>query len=183
MIEDQLRGIVAGTGLMPTNSELQQMGRCDLSNQISRKGGFVFWANRIGATRTHSDSDTGWLGESEVSKILRDRGFEVFKPKGVKCPYDILVNGVVRIDVKSARYAEYGKHKGWFYRIGKMPQADIIALYQIDTGNCYILPWEICPKTNVTVARGGGKLERYINRYDLLSRLVETRKAEGAIWE
>lgn len=98
------------------------------------------WAKRLGLKRRHSDSDTGWDGEIALTGKLRREGFSTVRETNVKSPHDLLVEGIVRIDVKSARYAEYGACRGWFYRIGKTPQADIIALYQIDEGDCYFIP-------------------------------------------
>lgn len=182
LLERQLVGIIAGSGVMPTAKSLRDYGRNDIACQLSRRGGFLAWADRLGVKRSLSDSDTGWKGEKELFDLLISKGFSVVRPNGVKSPFDLLVNDVLRIDVKSAEYVEYGASKGWFYRIGKIPQADVIALYKLDTGDCYFLPWQICPKTNVTISRGGGRYKSFLNRYDLLSTLIEMKKKETGIW-
>lgn len=182
MVATDLAAVVAGSRIMPSNSELAALGRCDLANQIARRGGFPAWAARLGCERKQSDSDTGWNGEIALAAILEGRGFSVERMKAIKAPYDLRVNGVVRIDVKSANYAEYGACRGWFYRIGKEAQADVLALYQLDTTSVYFLPWCGCPKSNITIARDGGKYKAFRDCFYVISELAELRSKEASIW-
>lgn len=182
MIATELSAIIASDRVMPSASRLRQLGRNDLAVKISRTGGFIAWAKRLGASREHSDSDTGWNGEVEFAKKLAVMGFSVTRMDAVKSPYDLRVNGCVRVDVKSAKYAEYGPCRGWFYRVGKEPQADIIALYQIDTKSVYFIPWSVCPVSNVTISRDGGKWSPFKDRYDILRELIAARSSETNIW-
>lgn len=170
------------SGVMPTAHSMRVQGRNDLACQVSRRGGFIEWARRLGLSTVQSDSATGWDGEIALNELLIKKGFVATRSEAVKAPHDILVDGILRLDVKSARYAEYGVCKGWFYRIGKTPQADIIALYQIDTNSVYFVPWSICPTTNITISRDGGKYKRLKNRFDLLRVLSTNRQKETLIW-
>jgi hypothetical protein len=181
-LASELLKIANGSGIMPTNSMLRQIKRTDIASQLTKRGGFIEWANRLGLTRELSDSDIGWDGEKELAKKLSDSGFDVTRMDRVKSPYDLCIENAIRIDVKSAKYAEYGVCKGWFYRIAKNPQADVVALYQIDTGDCYYLPWQHCPTSNVTISRDGGKYKTYKNREDILNLLVQGRKEEETLW-
>lgn len=181
LVESELRELTKSINRMPTNSELSEWGRSDLSNQIVKKGGFFYWAERLGVDRVKSDSDTGWAGEDALESILKDKGFGV-EQTALRAPYDLKVNEVVRVDVKTAKFAEYGACRGWFYRVGKEAQADVIALYQLDTGDVYFLPWHHCPKSNVTISRSGGKYRNYKNRYDIIEKLSRLRYAEDRIW-
>ena len=183
MVSEQLLMVAAGTAVMPSNSELRSLGRNDLAIQIARRGGFLQWAKRLGLTRKASDSDTGWGGEKDLAEKLTKAGFIVTRMDKVKSPYDLSIENSVRVDVKSARYAEYGACRGWFYRIAKNPQADVIALYQIDTGDCYYLPWQLCPTTNVTISRDGGKYKSFKNREDLLRCIIINRAKEEKLWQ
>lgn len=167
---------------MPSSNELRALGRNDLAGQISKKGGFPTWAARLGISRKHSDSDTGWDGEIALAESAAKNGFTVERMTGVKAPYDLVLDGVVRVDVKTARFAEYGPCRGWFYRVGKAIQADVLALYQLDTGACYFLPWSIGPTTNITISRSGGKYAAFKDRYDIIKKLAEQRKKETAFW-
>lgn len=181
LVESEIRSISDSLGNMPSCKVLRNLGRNDLACQISRRGGFIHWANKIGASRVQSDSDTGWAGEFAVKAWLEERGFIVSKPTGVKCPYDLLINGCVRVDVKTASYAEYGVAKGWFYRIGKHVQADVVMLWQADEGNCYIIPWHVAPTTNITITPTCGKYSGYLNRIHLLQIITNARMAEVAM--
>jgi hypothetical protein len=178
MISDRIMENYRNTGTMPTNQYLQDTGQGDLANQISKKGGFLKWSERLGLSREHSDSDTGWDGEKRVQKILESAGFQVERSSAVKWPFDLLVNKVLRVDVKSASFACYGVCKGWFYRIGKAPQADLIALHQMDTGETYWFPWNIVPHSNVTISKDGGKWARYKETLWIVQSMIETRQAE-----
>jgi len=178
LVRDELVGICAATGTFPSNSELEQLGRSDLANQITRRGGFVQWSNQMGYKRKPSDSDFGWHGERLCIEKLTKEGFLAEPTHEVRAPYDILVNKCIRVDVKSANYAEYGACRGWFYRIGKHSQSDFIMLYQVDTGDAYYIPWQVCPTTNVTISRDGGIYKDFKNNVELLREVVRTRTAE-----
>lgn len=178
MIAERIMENYRNTGLMPTNQYLVSTGQGDLANQISKKGGFFKWADRLCLSRSPSDSDTGWDGEKKVQTILESAGFQVERSIAVKWPFDLLVNKVLRIDVKSANFAAYGACKGWFYRIGKAPQADLMALHQLDTGETYWIPWNLIPHSNVTISKDGGKWARYKESLWIVQSMLEPRQAE-----
>lgn len=176
-IASALVEIHARIGHMPSHNYLQEIGRGDLSNQICKKGGFLAWAQRLGFKRKHSDSDTGWDGEKAVENRLM-KHFRVERQGPVKWPFDLLVDGVLRIDVKAARFATYGRCSGWFYRIGKAPQADLLALHQLDEGSTFFIPWTIAPHTNITISRGGGRWARFENNIEIVRSMASRRTEE-----
>lgn len=174
--------ICNGLGHFPSSSDLREFGRHDICCQISRRGGYRAWSQRTGFNRRWSDSDTGWDGEDRATKALCLSGFKVTRHHK-NAPFDLTLDDCLRIDVKSAYYAEYGIGKnsacrGWFYRMAKNPTADIIMLYQLDTGDAYYLPWFICPITNVTIARDGGKYAEYKNNVGIVRQMRDRRAAE-----
>lgn len=177
-LEKVIRSIAQDLGHFPTCSELGEIGRLDVANRIARSGGFRHWSAVTGIPRVMSDSDKGWAGEDAAAKRLEELGFAVTAQDGVKCPFDLLVDGILRVDVKAANYQEYGHSKGWFYRIGKQPQADMILLWQLDTKHFYSLPWYLCPFTNVTISTTGGKYVAYRNSVDVIKRMVSMRQQE-----
>lgn len=180
-IESEMRMVCDALGWFPSSTELREMGRNDLACAISKSGGFLKWADRLGVPRRHSDSDTGWQGEREFDHVMAMHGHAVTKPEGVKSPYDRMIDGVLRVDVKAARYASFGPSRGWFYRIAKHPQADLITLYQLDTGDYYALPYWVCPTTNVMISRDGGKYAKYRNDIGLIRQMIKTRQNERTI--
>lgn len=176
-IEADLRAIADGIGSFPTNSELLNLGRGDLSNAINKSGGLIAWAIRLGMQRKWSDSDFGWEGEGAVTDMFIVNGHRATRTT-VKAPFDILVDDVLRVDVKTAKLATYGKSSGWYYRLGKIPQADLVLLYQADTGEFYGLPWHVCPTGNVTINNGASKYAAYKNNWPLIRSMIGIRMAE-----
>lgn len=185
-IEGELRQVAASIGSFPSCQDLRYVGKNDLACQVSRNGGFLAWSERLGIPRRHSDSDTGWDGEIAVMEAMRARGLKVERQTAVKAPYDLLVNGSLRVDVKAARFATYKNGKsgeacaGWFFRIGKQPQADIILFYKLDTGGIYPVPWWDCPTSNVTITPTGHRYAKYENNWSIIDRMLEMRTAERA---
>jgi len=177
-VEEELRTVAAQLGSFPTASELRSMGRNDLTCAVTKFGGLIYWAERLGMQRKHSDSDTGWNGEKAFQAMVESQGMACERSTAVKAPYDLLIESVVRIDVKTASFASYGQSTGWFYRLGKAVQADLVVFYQPDTGDFYAVPWHQCPTGNVTLSRGGGKYASYLNNWALIRQLVASRKAE-----
>lgn len=101
----------------------------------------------------------------------------------MKSPYDILINEVLRIDVKSAKYAEYAnpngyKSCGWFYRIAKYVQSDLMIFWQSDTKEFYAIPWKLCPSTNITISKDGGKYKVFRNNYKIIDDMIKARTFE-----
>jgi hypothetical protein len=178
LFQDELREVVHVLGHFPSNRDLIALGRHDLANQVQRRGGFLTCSEQMGFPRQRSDSDTGWDGEDRAADRLRELGFDVVVRSGVKCPYDLLVAGVLRVDVKAARLHRYGHTEGWFYRLGKYSQADIILLWQLDSGHFYAVPWFVCPSTNITISKAGGKYQPFFNNVDLIRRMIERRSDE-----
>lgn len=177
-LEDEARKIATALGHFPSCSELKEMGRNDLACLMGRRGGLIHWSEKIGIPRRHSDSDTGWEGEDAAAQCLGELGFDVARRGGVKWPFDLLVGGLLRVDVKAARMATYGYCRGWFYRIAKEPQSDLILLWQLDTQDFYPLPWFLCPRTNVTISRSGGKYMPFRNNDTVIRDMLALRQQE-----
>ena len=188
-VEKVILEIASSIGQMPSNSYLQESGYGWLSSWIARNGGFLGVSERLNLNRKHSDSDTGWEGEKKVQTLLENNGFFVERSVQIKSPFDLLINKIIKIDVKTSSLATRlnsqsgGSVTGWFYRIGKTPQSDIIALFCMDTNDVFFIPWNCISHTNVTLSQGGGKYRKYLNRYDVLSKLCSLREREMEIWQ
>ena len=180
-LEAALRDVAGSTGVFPSSTMLREMGRNDLAVQVTRRGGFIAWARRMGCARKQSDSDFGWHGEIEFVRLCAGQGLPAERCAAVKSPWDVVVCDVLRVDVKTAKCATYGHKSGWHYRIGKAPQADLVVLYQADTGDFYAVPWHKCPTSSVTLARGGGKYAAFLNNWKLIRQMIGMRVAEKAM--
>lgn len=178
LLMDRLRPICEQLGYFPSTQDLRGLGRNDIAVQVSRRGGFVHWSGIMGYERRPSDTDTGWLGEKQFASLLTQSGYEV-TTAGTKSPFDLLVNRVLRIDVKSARAVAYGNNSPcWYYRVGKYPQADIVVFYQLDTNSFYALPWWECPVTNITFNSNGGKYRWRLNDWNVIDSMLAARVLE-----
>lgn len=174
MIVQEVTKISNSLGHFPSVADLRQMGRNDLSCAMTKRGGYRFWSKQTGFQPIFSDSDLGWEGEKNVSEILKSKGFDAKERQELKCPYDILVNKRIRIDVKSAKAATYNNgYTGWFYRIGKSVSCDIVIFYRFDEKDCFIVPWYELGETNITIM-GDSKYEIFRERYDIIEKMSKT---------
>lgn len=180
-VVNDLTAICKSIGHFPSFTELKEMGRNDLMCQVSRRGGVVFFSQKVGYSRVWSDTDTGWDGERRVASIITSDGFVVEKSLGYRSPYDLLVEGIARIDVKTAGRVTYknGNHgfcTGWFYRVGKEPTCDFVVLYRKDREDCFVIPWHKSTTTNITISEGGGIYAPYYNNWGILRDFVARNK-------
>ncbi len=177
-LEAALRQECRVHGRFPTCRELRDRGRNDLACKVSKTLGFIGWAKRLGVPRQTSDSDFGWAGERWLVDMLNSRGFEAVRSTAVKAPFDVMVNGLVRVDVKTARAARYHrKRPAWHYRIGKVVQADLVVLVRMDENDCLFIPWWECGTTNITVSPTLGKNKRWHMNFDVLRTMLADRRA------
>jgi hypothetical protein len=96
---------------MPSKSECDLVtGNTSLSNVIAKRGGFEWLAKHMNLKQSDCKTRLGLKGEMQVKKLLEDMGYTVEK-MSVKHPYDLLVNGNIKIDVKIANL--YSSDKNW----------------------------------------------------------------------
>lgn len=120
------------------------------------------------------------MGEAQATKWLQSHGFEVEQKTGVKCPYDLIVDGCLRVEVKSSNFSTYGGKGCWHYCMGRHIQSDVALLWRFDLGDAFIIPWKFCPSTAITISVGSGKYARFLNNTELLRKMVRARAAEFA---
>jgi len=98
---------------------------------IARRGGFRQWATRLDLAVKASETSFGQHWEEYVAGCLRALGFDV-AAQTTKAPFDLLVDGLVRVNVKSARWHEYGPCRGHFFGIGDTwKMCDVFALVRV----------------------------------------------------
>ena len=51
-------------------------------------------------------------------------------------------------------------------------------LWQLDTGDFYAIPWFVCPNTNVTISKTGGKYAWFRNNIEMIQSMARARQAE-----
>lgn len=116
---------------MPTVPELQSIGLNGLACKVAKTKGFRGWARHLGLGIKQTCTSLGQSTESRIADELRAFGRDVQRQSS-GAPYDLLVDGRVRVNVKSARWREYGACRGYFFGIGDTwRRCDVLALVGI----------------------------------------------------
>lgn len=160
---------------MPTNSEIcSYYGNTALSNKICKSGGFGEWSKRLGLPQKHSETSIGIIGETDIKKCLQDIGFEV-ETTSPRHPYDLLVNGCVKIDVKTANTSFVRNSPVHSYRIAKKHQTcDFYIFYELDTGKKYVVPSHRCSgQKQVDMGNESTKYRLYLNAFYLIDNFED----------
>lgn len=105
-VEREIRAMARSYGRMPSAREMALHGRTDISNQVSRRGGFRQWAKRLGLKTKSSETLMGQLWELHEADLFHSLGM-VVERQSTKSPFDLLVDGR-RVDVKSAHRSQHG---------------------------------------------------------------------------
>lgn len=167
---------------MPSLSEFEEYyGNTSLSNKICKSGGCYFWADKLGLDIKKIETSIGIKAEQYVSKLLSDIGFNV-EMTCMKHPYDLLVNGCVKIDVKSANISFIKDSKVYAYRISKRQHTCdfyIFCEFQDDEiKSTYVVPANIVSnQVQVEMGTGNTKYEIFRDRFDLIEKTVDFYKS------
>lgn len=149
---------------MPTVSELTSVGLSSLSSAIVRTGGFKHWQNKLRLDNKQSETHIGQEWEDWALIHLSDHDMKV-ESQSTRHPFDLLVNTIVRIDVKVAHFTSYktnhGKAAGYVFHIHKSHSHDcdlymLICLSDVDKPQAvYYIPAASAPKTTITITPNG----------------------------
>lgn len=157
---------------MPTANELRQVGDNALAVQISRRGGFREWAERLGADRKRCETAMGRGWEEYEANWFADLGFDVERMT-VKSPYDMRVNQW-RVDVKSAHQTaagyvfaglKWGRDADWF---------DLVCIEGNRVAHRYVVPGHVVGTTLTITPRtldGRGRHSQWAGAMHLLHSL------------
>ena len=162
---------------MPSRREIEDYyGGSSLTNKISRTGGHYHWAMELGLDIKYSETRLGVYAENVVFDILSNMGHDVEKTS-LKHPYDLLVDGCVKIDVKAANISYIHDNKVRAYRIAKRQQTcDFYIFCEIDEDklSCvYVVPSsKVSGQVQVEMGVIETSYAKYKNRYDLIQKTV-----------
>lgn len=169
---------IAEGGVMPTISEMRRKtGSYALSCQVAQRGGVDRWATELGLRPSQHASRFGWRWEQWFADQARARGCSVDARNGVKCPWDVMVNGQP-VDVKAASGAEHAGGRQFTWRVEKPPTMHfaLIAVGGLDGKSppaLFIVPPSHMSSTCATARWGRrqtwGKWARWRDRWDLLN--------------
>ena len=163
---------------MPSMAEVKMYyGDCRLTNAISKSGGFRYWAKKMGLEVKDSESQLGYECEMMVMQLLKEQGYDCEKTS-IRHPYDLLVNGCVKIDVKVARVSKCRTSDSYSFRLAKPQQTcDVyIAVCLGDSAEpkkTYIIPSHVMTgKKQLTLGIVHSKYDEYIDRWDIIDQFL-----------
>ena len=164
---------------MPSNSEVfAHEGNYALAVAIQKHGGYKYWAKKLGLEQKYSETVLGLAGEKDVADCLRSLGFEV-KETSVKHPYDLLINGCVKVDAKTANTSYIRGCPVHAYRLAKRDHTcDFYIFYEHDTLRKYVVPAHKCHgQVQVEMGIGSKAYSEYLNAFHRLAEASDFYKA------
>lgn len=140
-------------GRMPTTKELHAIGRNDLALAASRWGGLAYWAAKLSLPLKGEKTQFGLAIEQKTCSWLREQGWDAVR-QNRRAPFDILVNGKVRIDVKAAKFTSYAtdykyRQEGFVFNTKKRCDLFLLCLCTPDWGiqHKLFVPSSVAPST------------------------------------
>jgi hypothetical protein len=162
---------VLGLQRMPTGEELKSIGQNGLHCKISRSKKYSGWANELGLSLKSSTTETGKEYEAIIEQKIKDMGFEVERMT-TKHPYDLLVFGGVKVDVKVANpYLLRGSRVHTFALNKENPTCDIYILAALDDAGAlerlFVIPAHLVQMKMINMGLKS-KYNRFIDAWDYL---------------
>lgn len=176
LIREKLEYMVNDLGLkyMPTRREIEEYyGDTRLTNKVGKTLGYYGWAKELGLPVKRSDTKTGKDCEAHIADLLRRRGHTV-EQMPQNYPYDLLVDDVVRVDVKFAHPSR--SPEGYLYYSFALrkrhPTCDlyILAARDEERERVFVVPATRARQTQITMGGTHTAYERYLSRYDYIDR-------------
>lgn len=184
MVADGILEVMNFIGIdrMPTYKEMNDYySNSKLANRITKTGGSHYWADKLNIPMKHSESQLGFEIELEVESMLKEKGFKC-ELTSIRHPYDILVNGRVKIDVKSANESEVHGSSVYSFGLAKaQPTCDVYIAACLDMKKSikkiFVIPAHVMTgKTQLCLGVNHSKYDLYINRWDIISSFDEAFK-------
>lgn len=172
LIESSIREVIKGCDLntMPTARQMDlYFGNSRLSNKISKTDGFNYWAEKLNLNIKKSTTSMGQKWEHKLEDLLTKIGYKC-EQMPTNYPFDILVNGCVKIDVKSSHRVGKDKNYYTFNLEKKNPTCDIYVFYCLNydetVRKAYVIPAvNLCGMTQFSTGIGYSKYDMYSDRW------------------
>ena len=169
-----------GYNRMPTMKEIEDYyGNTALVKKIGNTGGFDAWAEKLELPRKPCESVLALQYEKYAKKTLEEKGFRC-ELTSVKHPYDILVNGGVKIDVKVSNLVAIGDSRAYTFNIEKkQPTCDLYIIYCLDENKeiakTYIIPSRVLTgQCQLSLGKDNSEYDIYLNRWELIKRFNDS---------
>lgn len=157
----------------PSSELLRKKHRTDLSNAITRSGGFIYWRNKMGYKLKECKSEIGWHGEKIIEEILINKGYKVHK-ESTMCIYDYTVNDCVRVDCKYSR-VYHGKQGDFFScKLKNAKDCDIFIVlceYDNHTYKILVIPhMAVFNQSQISIGLENSKWDCYRNKFHYIDK-------------
>jgi hypothetical protein len=170
-----------GTEYMPSKSEMLKItGTKALSCAMTRHGGHTYFRNMLELEDKDSCTKTGDENEDYIMTLLKEQGYKPRKTPP-RHPYDILVNDVLKIDVKSANptLSKVKEMNEFVFSINnEYPKCDLfIFVTQLKNNKeVYIIPSNLVMQSQLGIGETS-KYDCYKNRYDYIEKYISLFKS------
>ena len=173
-IEWELSLLLKQYGRMLTRPEFEEEGRLDLLSAMLREGLTIReWAAQMQVEMKQGTSvERAFEKEVWVKTELEKRGHKVFHTS-TKCPYDLLVDDAVHVEVKMGKRIANPTHgyDGHFFQFGASPaRRDIhyAVLLCVDDQDqierVYVLPRRYCRQHSLAIT-GAQRWAKFLNAW------------------
>lgn len=163
---------------MPTKSEMLTFYKnTTLANAVTKKGGHKYFANLLGLKLKKSCSQMGDASEEFIKEVLEKQGYDV-KRTPPRHPYDLLVENLVRVDVKSANpmLSRVEMKKQYVYSINnEFPKCDVFIFVKKDKKEIYVIPSNFIRQSQLGIGETS-KYDIYKNRFDYINVFIDLHK-------
>ena len=165
---------------MPSRAEVEAYyGNTGLVNAIAKHGGFYHWAKKLELKVKECETQLGYECEMLVKGLLEEQGY-VCEKTSARHPYDLLVNGCVKIDVKVARISRNHNTDYYSFSLAKpMQTCDVYVAVCLDDNDevkkLYVIPAHIMTgKTQLALGIKRSKYDEYIEKWDIIDNLIKS---------
>jgi len=176
LIKESIESVMEKVGIktMPTQSMTEEViGNSSLNNAISRNGGFIFWANKLGIEHMGIETTLGRDFETYCAMTIQQKfDFDV-EQMAPRYPYDLLVNKNIKIDVKVSKMYNNRITMFTFNLEKQYPTCDLFVAYCIDDDKniikTYVIPSKVLSgNTQLSVGVSRSKYDIYLDNWGLL---------------
>jgi len=160
---------------MPSTVEMQRVtGNTTLANAIARRGGFNKWAKKLQLSLSKCETRIGEYGENLIKDFLQDQDYKVEKMSS-KHPYDLLVDGTIKIDVKTSNI--FKSSSGWssysFNLEKSNPTCDVYVFICVEDKipvKTLVIPSKFLNQTQLCITNKESKYDIYKDRWDYIEQ-------------
>jgi hypothetical protein len=161
---------------IPTSGELLSINRNDLHMKISKTKKYSGWAKHLGLKQKESCTKEGQDQEENIYIFLSSKGYSVER-MSTGYPYDLLVNGTVKIDVKSANPLQSRGSVIHTFGISKTkPTCDVyVCLALNEEGNaerCLVIPSHFLKIVTLCIGKNS-KYNRFIDKWNYIEEYTK----------